>query len=90
MPVEKSALAVVRHEVFPDVHMFFDGNIRYIRFRQLWQSHRRFRNEYTLETFHQTLEAAIRRNGAEMFVFYLPESPPTDYDQLWVAAPNSS
>ena len=51
MPVAKSALAVIRHEQsFATWDLYFEGTTRFVKFTKVWESHRRFRMDFTLET----------------------------------------
>ena len=92
MPVEKAALAVIRHEQsFAAEDIYFQNQTRFVKFTKVWNSHRRFRNDFTLETFHQALSVSTRQNGMKTFSFYpqheaMPDIP-INFEQLWVAAP---
>ena len=90
MPVAKSALAVIRHEQsFATWDLFFEGTTRFVKFTKVWESHRRFRMDFTIESFYVALSTAFRCDGQRIFVFYPQQVfPHTDFEQLWVAAPS--
>ena len=89
MPVNKSALAVIRHEssfAASDTH--FDGPTRFVKLDKVWQSHRRFRNDYTIDEFYAILAMDTRKNGNKTFLFFPQQDEPfTNFEHVWVAAP---
>ena len=89
MPVNKSALAVIRHETsFAASDTYFDGPTRFVKFDKVWQSHRRFRNDYTVEDFYAILAVDTRNNGNKTFLFFPQQVAPfTTFEHVWVAAP---
>ena len=89
MPVNKSALAVIRHETsFAASDTYFDGPTRFVKFDKVWQSHRRFRNDYTIEDFYAILAMDTRNNGNKTFLFFPQQDAPfTTFEHVWVAAP---
>ena len=89
----KAALATIRHNQTLDRHdIHFDGDTRYVKFQALWQSKRRFKNEFSIHEFFLELHAAIHDDGNKRFKFY-PEVHDNEADinllELWIAAPRS-
>ena len=89
MPVNKSALATIRHESsFVASDTYFEGPTRFVKLDKVWQSHRRFCNDYTIDEFYEILARDARRNGSKTFLFYPQQDEPfTSFEQVWVAAP---
>ena len=93
MVATKAALATIRHnETFDRHDIHFDGDTRYVKFQALWQSKRRFKNDFSIQAFFLELQAAIRNDGSKLFKFY-PEINDAEADinllELWIAAPHS-
>ena len=93
MVAAKAALATIRHnETFDRHDIHFDGDTRYVKFQALWQSKRRFKNDFSIQAFFLELQAAIRNDGSKLFKFY-PEINDAEADinllEVWIAAPHS-
>ena len=63
-----------------------------VKFQALWQSKRRFKNEFSIHEFFLELHAAIHDDGSKRFKFF-PEIHDNEADinllELWIAAPRS-
>ena len=94
MTIAKSAVAVIRHEQsFRPADTYFEGATRFVKLEQLWNRHRRFKNEVDLPGLYAQLSTASRKNGQPLFKFYPPinrNDDPVDFRNVWVACPSGN
>ena len=84
MPLDRSATATIRHETFPE--QYFENGNKFIKVAALYQSHRRFNQEYQLPQFLAALKQSKRSNGNPCFAFW-PADAEGDVEDVWVSAP---
>ena len=89
MPIDRSALACVRHETFQNVDLYYQGDLRFVKLSTVYNSHRRFYREHTPLEFFNILRAAKRRDGRSVFAFHPDPDAQVPIGELWVAAPPS-